>query len=191
MKIKKILIGAFFLIFSCVLLGKEYKPIENVKKFSFDLAEVNYIGKKKKKILYHVQINLPNIFKKEVLFPELNKGEIYIYKGNMKTVYLPIFNQKKTTNLEKEEIQVLDVIKNLIKQVSLDTEFRKNYYSKKSVDFLLNENYRIVVKSYAEIDQYLFPNKWLLEEKGEKILELTLSKIEINPNFTERDFQIP
>lgn len=191
MKIKKILIGCVFLIFSCILFGKEYKPLEQVKKFSFEVAEVNYIGKKQKKILYFVQMSLPNIFKKEILFPDLNKGEIYLYKENMKTVYLPIFEQKKTMRLEKEELQVLDVIKMLAKQLSTDLAFRKEYYSKKNVEFILNENYKVIIQSYSDINQYLFPKKWLLEEKGQKILELTLSKIEINPNFTEEDFQVP
>ncbi|EHO17902.1 hypothetical protein HMPREF9466_02738 [Fusobacterium necrophorum subsp. funduliforme 1_1_36S] len=190
MKIKTILIGCVFLIFSCILFGKEYKPLEQVKKFSFEVTEINYIGKNKK-ILYFVQMSLPHVFKKEILFPDLNKGEIYLYKENMKTVYLPMFEQKKTMKLEKEELQVLDVIKILAKQLSTDMAFRKEYYDKKNVEFILNENYKAVIQSYSEIDQYLFPKKWLLEEKGQKILELTLSKIEINPNFTERDFQVP
>lgn len=49
MKIKTILMGCVFLIFSCILFGKEYKPLEQVKKFSFEVTEINYIGKKQKK----------------------------------------------------------------------------------------------------------------------------------------------
>ena len=86
MKIKKVLLICIFLLSSIFAFGKEYKAIEKVKNFSFEVAEINYLGKKQKKILYKVQMNLPNNFKKEILFPALNKGEIYLYTDKTKTV---------------------------------------------------------------------------------------------------------
>lgn len=191
MKINKILFACIFLLFSFFAFGKEYKAIEKVKNFSFEVTEVNYIGKKQKKILYKVQMSLPNSFKKEILFPELNKGEIYLYTGKTKTVYLPMFEQKKTTNLEQDELQALQVIDLLVKRLSSDKKFRRVYYDKKKVDFVLEGDYRVVIESYFDMKEYIFPKKWSVQEKGQKILELQLSKVAINPSFTERDFQIP
>lgn len=190
MKIKKVLLICIFLLSSIFAFGKEYKAIEKVKNFSFEVAEINYLGKKQKKILYKVQMNLPNNFKKEILFPALNKGEIYLYTDKTKTVYLPIFDQKKTTSLEKDEVQVLNVIDILVERLSSDKKFKKAYYEKKNVEFVLEENYKVRIVSYLDIDGYVFPKKWLIEEKGQKVLELTLSKVVMDPKLTERDFQI-
>src|SRR3712207_9378596 len=94
---------------------------------------------------------------RSTLFPYTT---LFRSKENMKTVYLPIFEQKKTMKLEKEELQVLDVIKMLVKQLSTDLAFRKEYYSKKNVEFILNENYKVIIQSYSDINQYLFPKKY-------------------------------
>lgn len=190
MKIKKLAVLLFICIFS-LAFGKEYSPIEKIREFHFQVKEINYTGQKKKEIHYDIFLKLPDQAKKIVSYPEMNKGETYIYEGENKIVYLPIFNQKTTSKIEKEENQVLQTIKLLLEKLKSESRFRNRYYEKEKIQLNLEDKYVASINEYTEVGTYLFPSRWSIEENGEKVLELYLSEIEISPKLLEKDFKIP
>lgn len=190
MKIKKVMFVLFMALIYPVF-AKSYNAIENVNTFRFQVEEDNFVAKNKREIKYEVLIDLPKRFKKTISFPEMNKGEVYLYNKKEKTVYLPIFHQTKTSKLDDDENQVLRVVTSLVKQLKTDANFRKKYYKKEKISFTLDGGYTVILNDYTIVDNYIFPNKWTIEENGIKMMDLNLSEVEISPKFTEKNFQIP
>lgn len=190
MKIKKLMF-VLFVVLVCPIFAKSYNAIENVDTFRFQVVEDNFVEKNKREIKYEVLIDLPRQFKKTISFPEMNKGEVYLYTKEEKTVFLPIFNQTKTSKLDNDENQVLRVVTFLVKQLKTDANFRKKYYQRKQISFTLEGGYTVILNDYVIVNNYVFPNEWTIEENGVKMMDLHLSEVEISPKLTEKDFQIP
>ena len=92
---KKIILLTYFLF--QVLVFSATKSLSTIKTLKFSVNEITTVNSKKRELKYSIDFKLPNKIKKEVLYPDLNKGEIYIYdySKNKKSVYLPIFNEIK------------------------------------------------------------------------------------------------
>lgn len=189
MKIKQLLF--LFLIVMSSAFAKEYQAIEKIDCFRFQVKEENFTGKKKKEIRYEILTELPKHFKKIVSYPKMNEGEIYLYSGEEKYVYLPIFKQTKNSKIDENENQVLKTIESLRQKLKTDSSFRKKYYNQEKLVLDLEQSYQVVLESYTFIDGYLFPNQWTLKEGDVKLMELSLTNIEIGPKFQEEDFKIP
>lgn len=192
MKIKKLnLVFVLFILFITSAFAKGYAPIENVKSFRFQVQEENFSGKNQRELKYEVLVNLPDQFKKIVSFPEMNAGEVYLYKGEEKKVYLPIFDQVKTSKIEGNENEVFKMINSLIKKLKTDQKFKKKYYAQEKITFDLDKTYKIELNHYLVVDNYVFPSEWSIQENGTKIMDLHITEVQIAPKFSEKDFQIP
>ena len=174
-------------IFIQGLVFSATKTLSDIKTLKFDVVEKTNIKSKKREISYKINFILPNKIKKEVIAPELNKGEIYVYdySENKKVVYLPIFNEVKETQIVDDENRIIKAINKIIEEEKKNKEFSKNYNAKKpqSLNIDDKENYsykRITIKPAFEskdlkelivIGHENTVNKSIVKEETEEVEE--------------------
>lgn len=182
----------FLLVF--IILGinilasnKELSTIKDLQGFVLENTAINNRKIEKK---YNIQLIIPNLLKKEMVFPEMNKGEIYLYKDGKRYVYLPIFNEVSEDRSDSDTNNFLNIMNYIIKETKENKEFRKNYYEGKIKKLSLKDNIIINLLEYKSIEGYLLPTKIDVYSGKEKMGTLIFSNIKINQNLKEDDFKI-
>ena len=183
---KKYLILLFILIQG--LIFSATKSLSDIKTLRFDVVEKTNIKSKKREISYKIDFILPNKIKKEVIAPELNKGEIYIYdySQNKKVVYLPMFNEVKETQIVDDENRIIKAINKIIEEEKKNKEFSKNYNAKKPQNLNIDEQVTVDILSYIEVEGYILPEVVDIKDGGTKVGNIKISNIQINPKLDER-----
>ena len=166
---KKYLILLFILIQG--LIFSATKSLSDIKTLRFDVVEKTNIKSKKREISYKIDFILPNKIKKEVIAPELNKGEIYIYdySQNKKVVYLPMFNEVKETQIVDDENRIIKAINKIIEEEKKNKEFSKNYNAKKPQNLNIDEQVTVDILSYIEVEGYILPEVVDIKDGGTKV----------------------
>ena len=183
---KKYLILLFILIQG--LIFSATKSLSDIKTLRFDVVEKTNIKSKKREISYKIDFILPNKIKKEVIAPELNKGEIYIYdySQNKKVVYLPMFNEVKETQIVDDENRIIKAINKIIEEEKKNKEFSKNYNAKKPQNLNIDEQVTVDILSYIEVEGYILPEVVDIKDNGTKIGNIKISNLQINPKLEEK-----
>ena len=183
---KKYLILLFILIQGLVFSAT--KSLSDIKTLKFDVVEKTNIKSKKREISYKIDFILPNKIKKEVIAPELNKGEIYIYdySENKKVVYLPIFNEVKETQIVDDENRIIKAINKIIEEEKKNKEFSKNYNAKKPQSLNIDEQVTVDILSYIEVEGYILPEVVDIKDSGTKVGNIKISNLQINPKLEEK-----
>ena len=189
---KKYLILLFILIQGLVFSAT--KSLSDIKTLRFDVVEKTNIKSKKREISYKIDFILPNKIKKEVIAPELNKGEIYIYdySQNKKVVYLPMFNEVKETQIVDDENRIIKAINKIIEEEKKNKEFSKNYNAKKPQNLNIDEQVTVDILSYIEVEGYILPGVVDIKDGGTKVGNIKINNIKINPILDNKVFtEIP
>ena len=189
---KKYLILLFILIQG--LIFSATKSLSDIKTLRFDVVEKTNIKSKKREISYKIDFILPNKIKKEVIAPELNKGEIYIYdySQNKKVVYLPMFNEVKETQIGDDENRIIKAINKIIEEEKKNKEFSKNYNAKKPQNLNIDEQVTVDILSYIEVEGYILPEVVDIKDGGTKVGNIKINNIKINPILDNKVFtEIP
>ena len=189
---KKYLILLFILIQG--LIFSATKSLSDIKTLRFDVVEKTNIKSKKREISYKIDFILPNKIKKEVIAPELNKGEIYIYdySQNKKVVYLPMFNEVKETQIVDDENRIIKEINKIIEEEKKNKEFSKNYNAKKPQNLNIDEQVTVDILSYIEVEGYILPEVVDIKDGGTKVGNIKINNIKINPILDNKVFtEIP
>ena len=183
---KKYLILLFILIQGLVFSAT--KSLSDIKTLKFDVVEKTNIKSKKREISYKIDFMLPNKIKKEVIAPELNKGEIYIYdySKNKKVVYLPMFNEVKETQIVDDENRIIKAINKIIEEEKENKEFSKNYNAKKPQSLNIDEQVTVDILSYTEVEGYILPEVVDIKDSGTKVGNIKISNLQINPKLEEK-----
>ena len=183
---KKFLILLFILVETLVFSAT--KNLSDIKTLKFDVVEKTNIKSKKREISYKIDFMLPNKIKKEVVAPELNKGEIYLYdySANQKVVYLPIFNEVKESQIVDEENRIIKAINKIIEEEKKNKEFSKNYNAKKAQSLNIDKQVTVDILSYIEVEGYILPEVVDIKDGGTKVGNIKISNIQINPKLEER-----
>ena len=183
---KKYLILLFILIQG--LIFSATKSLSDIKTLRFDVVEKTNIKSKKREISYKIDFILPNKIKKEVIAPELNKGEIYIYdySQNKKVVYLPMFNEVKETQIVDDENRIIKAINKIIEEEKKNKEFSKNYNAKKPQNLNIDEQVTVDILSYIEVEGYILPEVVDIKDGGTKVGNIKISNLQINPKLEEK-----
>ena len=183
---KKFLILLFILVQG--LIFSATKSLSDIKTLKFDVVEKTNIKSKKREISYKIDFMLPNKIKKEVVAPELNKGEIYLYdySANQKVVYLPIFNEVKESQIVDEENRIIKAINKIIEEEKKNKEFSKNYNAKKAQSLNIDKQVTVDILSYIEVEGYILPEVVDIKDGGTKVGNIKISNIQINPKLEER-----
>jgi len=175
-------------IFIQGLVFSATKTLSDIKTLKFDVVEKTNIKSKKREISYKINFILPNKIKKEVIAPELNKGEIYVYdySENKKVVYLPIFNEVKETQIVDDENRIIKAINKIIEEEKKNKEFSKNYNAKKPQSLNIDEQVTVDILSYIEVEGYILPEVVDIKDNGTKIGNIKISNLQINPKLEEK-----
>ena len=177
-------------IFIQGLVFSATKTLSDIKTLKFDVVEKTNIKSKKREISYKINFILPNKIKKEVIAPELNKGEIYIYdySQNKKVVYLPMFNEVKETQIVDDENRIIKAINKIIEEEKKNKEFSKNYNAKKPQSLNIDEQVTVDILSYIEVEGYILPEVVDIKDGGTKVGNIKINNIKINPILDNKVF---
>ena len=183
---KKLLI-LLFLLMTTLTLSKE-KSISDIKTLEFLTKEEIILNKENRKTEYNIKFQIPDKIKKEIVIPELNKGEIYIYNQNEKIVYLPLFGQVTHEKVNADENRIIKVINYIFEQEKENEDFRKKYYASKIGELILEDGVKIRFEKFSKVDGYLLPVCFEIYDKDIKIGDIKIEKYKINPNFSKEEF---
>lgn len=170
-----------FMIFSTLCFGKSLNDIKNI--------DMVITQKSNKIVKYDLKFVKPNLAKKVVISPELNAGEIYIYNGNKKSVYLPMFEQKNITNISKDENDIVTMI-NYILEIENNKKLKKIYYEKRLRTIKFKNGTLIELNDFKQIDGYLLPNQFIIYNDNEKVAELDIENYKINTKIRQKEFEL-
>ncbi|MBQ3437361.1 MAG: hypothetical protein IJG31_02465 [Fusobacterium sp.] len=185
---KKYILICIFLLSS---LAFAINDLSTLKTLKFNAEEKQLINGREKLIKYSVTIEFPKKIRKEINFPELNKGEVYVYENNLKKVYLPIFDEYKETDIDADENKIIQAINKLI-FLEKDEKFKKEYQSKKLKAFKLdeNENTIININTYLEKDNYILPENIEIIDDNISLGTVFIRDIEINIPLNKEIFYL-
>ena len=162
---------------------------ENIKNLVANIDETTYINETKNSN-YILTFKRPNQVKKEIESPELNKGEIYIYDGNKKIVYLPFFDQVTEEEINSDENEIIDAINYILNLEKENKQLAKEYKAKKLKDIILKNGTKIGIDNLKEVDGYLMPFKFIIYDNDTKIATLLVKKYSINVSLSDEEFKL-
>ena len=180
---KKFLVILFILVQGLIFAAG--KNLADVKTLKFDVVEKTIIKSKKRELTYKIDFILPNKIKKEVIAPKLNKGEIYMYdySANKKSVYLPMFNETKESEIVDDENRIIKAINKIIEEEKTNKNFKQKYNAKKAQSLNIDKQISITISTYLEVDGYIFPETVQIKDSGTKIADVKISNLQINPKI--------
>ena len=182
--IKKILI---FLIMGVSVLASS-KRISNIQDIYSTVKETVYLNGDKKEKEYKIEYISPDYLRKEIISPNVNKGEIFQYENEKSLVYIPLFDEVSQNNSE-DVSNFLSIIKDLKNKDQNDKNFIDNYYLKKVKELKYKDNYRIKIKEYRKVDGYLLPIKMEIFERESKVADLDLKDTKVNSGLKRKELK--
>lgn len=187
---KKIVLLTYFLL--QVLVFSATKSLSTIKTLKFSVNEITTVNSKKRELKYSIDFKLPNKIKKEVLYPDLNKGEIYIYdySKNKKSVYLPIFNEIKENSIDNEENRIISAINKIIVAEKNDKKFREDYQNQKRLLLQIDKNIEIEILDYLNQEDYIFPKTIIIKENNIKVGEVSIGNLVVNKTLENSLFEL-
>ena len=187
---KKIILLTYFLF--QVLVFSATKSLSTIKTLKFSVNEITTVNSKKRELKYSIDFKLPNKIKKEVLYPDLNKGEIYIYdySKNKKSVYLPIFNEIKENSIDNEENRIISAINKIIVDEKNDKKFREDYQNQKRLLLQIDKNIEIEILDYLNQEDYIFPKTIIIKENNIKVGEVSIGNLVVNKTLENSLFEL-
>lgn len=168
---------------------KTSKSISQVKTMELVIEDSFKVNKEFRKTEYSLKFIIPDIIKKEIISPELNKGEVYVYNKGKKMTYLPMFKQKKVEDVTPGENTIIEVINYIFDMEKKDKNFKTEYYARRVNGIKLGESTVIVFKKFNLYDGYLFPEVMSINEDGQHVGDIKITKMIVNPKFDLKEFQ--
>ncbi len=184
---KKIYIILFLVLCNVILASP--KSLSTLKNLKFLVEEKTKLNNKERQLKYSIIFDLPNKIRKEIIFPEINKGEIYVYNDLKKIMYLPVFDEYKETEINGEENQVIQAVNKIIKLEQVDKKFRAKYFAKKEQEVFIDEYTKLTIKKYTEKENYILPKEMHIEDSLNNIIaDIILHKIGVNQDIKKDTF---
>jgi outer membrane lipoprotein-sorting protein len=168
--------------------GTKSRSISQIKTLEFKIREESFYNRNRTEIGYTLKFKLPDMARKEVLSPELNKGELYIYNKGRKMTWLPLFKQKKTEDIPEGENRIIDIFNHIFRMEKEDENFRREYYEKKLKGVKLGDRLTIEFHNYELCDGYLFPLTFTVKDKDAALGEIHVETLKINGRLDDKEF---
>lgn len=160
---------------------------ESVEKFSAEVSEETFYNKEKKLKKYKLKIEFPDKVYKEMLFPELNAGEKYLYNGNVKLTYYPILEETIEEEIDDDENAILRTLKDIKND---NEEIVKVEQNGKLEKMIYNDGYEVQFSKYKNINDLEFPQLIEIYENGYLVSRLSLSNLSINSKFLFEELSV-
>ncbi|MGL4947462.1 MAG: hypothetical protein ACRC4X_07395 [Cetobacterium sp.] len=182
--IKKLFI---FIVLIIPIFGSENK-ISNIKDIYSNVKETVYLNGQKRQKEYKIEYISSDYLRKEIISPNVNKGEIFQDENGSSKLFIPLFNEI-SVNTNEDVGNFLSIIKNLKNKDQNDQEFANKYYLEKVKEIKYGDSYMIKIKEYKKINGYLLPIKMQIYEKDIKIAELDLLNTKVNSGLKRKELK--
>lgn len=187
----KIILSIMFLLNFSVYAVKDLSSLKTLK---FDVKETQFSHNtariQQKLIEYSINLEFPDKIRKEISYPNINKGELYIYNGIKKTIYLPIFEEYKYSEVDVDENEIIRIL-NSLKNIEKDKVKRKKYLDKTLEGlFFKDSNINIKFSKYIEVDDYILPSEIEIFHDNTKLAKIEIYNIITNPTLKREMFEI-
>lgn len=169
----------YFLLFLMINLITFGKSIDSIKDITFEVEEKLYTANNTRKSEYVVKYIKPDFIRKEVLKPELNKGEIYIYSEGKKIVYLPLFDQISEGNIVDGEDSILETLNYIIKEQEL-----------KEGVLTLKNGITLKLEKLRKNSGYTLPENITVYDGDIKVANLKIKNYKINSNLKREELSL-
>ncbi len=181
-----------FLMFGLSLFAKEVNRFATIDTFKANITETTNLNNKMRVTKYQITAKLPDELKKTMIFPDINKGEIYLYKGASKVIYYPVLEQIIESTVDENENYILKFIRDLkyYDENNLNNEFQLisiNGYIEK-INY--NDGITIIFEKFLKINGINFPSYVKILDGKNIISTLVLEDIHINPSILEEELSI-
>lgn len=186
MRIFRVLI---FLLCSCLSFA-DSQSLDKIRTLVVRIEEISNVNNKKKTSEYDLKFVKPDKVRKDVILPEFNRGEIYIYKGNEKTVYLPFFEQITKEKIDSDENDIIQAINYILNIEKKDPEFSKNYYSGKLKDIKLENGTEIGIEKLKDTEGYLLPYRFKIYDGKTEVAVLNIRDYKVNTEIADKEFNL-
>ncbi|WP_297596435.1 hypothetical protein [uncultured Cetobacterium sp.] len=163
--------------------------ISNIQDIYSIVKEVTYLNGEKREKVYKIEYVSPDYLRKEMILPNVNKGEIFQYEKDKTKVYIPLFDEITEENGSEDVSNFLSIIKDLKSKDLKDKEFVKNYYLKKIKELKYKDSYKIRFKKFEKINGFLLPVEMEIFQENNKLAELNLENIKVNSGLKRRDLK--
>jgi outer membrane lipoprotein-sorting protein len=180
---KKIIPLIFLILFSLTVHAKGLEEIGTIKGI---IKETSYYNNRKTEKEYRIKSILPDKIYKEMLSPEINRGEIYIYSGEEKLIYYPILEQTVSQKIDEDENFIIKVIKDLKNPENLTILKKEN----KICSLEYDNGLEIIFKDHEKIGEYFFPMYVDIYDDGYLVSEISFEQVELDLPLDEKEFRI-
>jgi hypothetical protein len=160
---------AIFLLISVFSFSKDFWEKRNFTANVSESLTINGSKKTKRYIMsYH-----NGTMKLQITAPSINKGEIYTFTGNSKTIYYPSLKQTVKQKIQKDEANILGVFNKLSKLTSKKTQTKGND------TFVFTNNWLTSIKSggvtvgfsdYKKVGEYTYPTKIFVTDGNSRVV---------------------
>ena len=193
MRKKLIFMVIISLLWSCFLYGgnvQSIKRLSQVENMELLVEDSILVNSDFRRTSYNLKFIMPDVIKKEMVLPELNKGEVYIYNEGRKLTYLPMFDQKKIEDSTAGENTIIEVINYIFEAEKSDADFRREYYARRVKGIRLGDDVVIEFNKFNMFDGYLFPEIMSIKENDQHVGEIKIAGLEVNIDFDMSEFKI-
>lgn len=170
---KKIVVY-IFMIFSILSFSKDFWEKD---EFVVNVVEKRTINKKNRKKEYIMNYKDGKMVL-TIIKPDINKGEVYTFSENEKTIYYPTLKQTIKQEIKEDEINLLrifNLLKNIKAKKSFETNKNNYIFEKEALKEISGNDYSVKFSNYKKHEEYSYPSK----------IDLNYSNIEINYEFND------
>lgn len=158
---------------------------EKINTFGSRVEEETLVNGQWRRKVYNLKITYPDKVIKEILEPELNKGEKILYLNEKKSIYYPIFDEVFEEELDGEENYILSALKSIKNNEGKTVEKEGQI-----TELLLTEDNLLKFYDYVSIDGVEFPEYIEVYDKDTLFSKIKFVDIEINKEYSMEDYKI-
>lgn len=166
----------YLFLFFLVCFLSFAKNIDSIEDMTVEITEKLSLNNDVKESRYILKYIKPDFVRKEVLSPELSKGEIYIYTSDKKIVYLPIFDQVSEESIKSGEDNILESINYILKEQEL-----------KEGKITLENGTVIELKGIKKISGYALPETIIIYDRDIEVARLKMKNYKINTKLNREE----
>ena len=181
-------IALFFSFF--LLTFSKVTSLSDIKTMNFIVKEEVKNNSDIKTKIYKVKYILPNQLKKEIIYPEMNKGELYIYTDGKKITYLPFFDETTVESGDAEGDYIVNVVSKIREKERTDAAFKEKYHKGEISSMQFDKNLRTKFNKFEKVDGYMIPVEIEIYDGQQMIAKISLSNISLNGVVKQEEFKI-
>jgi len=185
----KLIFSLLFIFLVEMIFGNNFSDLENFKSL---VTQKTFLNNKVKEKKYEMVVKFPDLIYKKTLFPEINKGEIYVYNKNKKYIYYPLLEQNISQEIDESENEFLEILKEL-KGNNKGEKKNKIISNEKGLikEIVFDTGEIIKFENYIKIKDIYFPESIDIYDENEVIVsKMKFDKITLNQKISNEIFEI-